>query len=104
VAVVPRVPDCTLITAEIDERLASAASGLLAGDPRVDVIAGDAFSVMPSRGPFDLLFADSGVRAEGDFAALVSLLRIGGRIVMDDVTPERALPPDSPFRSSDIKR
>ena len=58
---------------------------------------------MPSRGPFDLLFADSGVRDHASFAALVSSLRIGGRIVMDDVTPERMLPPDSPLRASDIK-
>ena len=35
---------------------------------------------------------------------LVSLLRVGGRIVMDDVTPEHALPPDSPLRADDIKR
>jgi len=31
-------------------------------DPRIEVIAGDAFHVMPSQAPFDLLFADSGVR------------------------------------------
>jgi predicted O-methyltransferase YrrM len=61
-------------------------------------------SVIPSRGPFDLLFADSGVRDPADFAVLVSVLRIGGRIVMDDVTPERVLPPDPPLRADDIKR
>jgi hypothetical protein len=32
------------------------------------------------------------------------LLRVGGRVVMDDVTPERVLPPDSPLRSNDLKR
>ena len=68
------------------------------------MITGDAFRVIPSRGPFDLLFADSGVRDRADFAVLVSLLRIGGRIVMDDVTPEHVLPLDSPLRADDIKR
>jgi predicted O-methyltransferase YrrM len=96
--------DCVLVTAEIDESLASAARELLAADPRVEVITGDAFRVIPSRGPFDLLFADSGVRDPADFAVLVSLLRVGGRIVMDDVTPEHALPPDSSLRADDIKR
>jgi predicted O-methyltransferase YrrM len=96
--------DCVLITVEIDEPLARAARELLAADPRIEVITGDALRVMPSRAPFDLLFADSGVRDRADFAALVSSLRIGGRIVMDDVTPERMLPPDSPFRANDSKR
>src|ERR1700757_5074898 len=61
--------DCTLITAEIDERLAG---DLLEDDPRVTVITGDALGVMSSGGPFDLIFADSGVRDEAEFAALVS--------------------------------
>jgi predicted O-methyltransferase YrrM len=93
--------DCTLITAEIDPQRAAAARELLAGDPRVEVLTGDAVTTMSSRGPFDLLFSDGG---GGDGAYLVSLLRIGGRIVMDDVTPQKALPPDSPFRASDPKR
>lgn len=44
------------------------------------------------------------MRDRAGFAALVGSLRIGGRIVMDDVTPERVLPPDSPLRDSDVKR
>jgi len=96
--------NCTLITAEIDERLASVARGLLADDPRIEVITGDALHALPGRGPFDLLFADSGVRDDADFAALISWLRMGGRIVMDDVTPEQVLPPDSPLRQDDPKR
>jgi predicted O-methyltransferase YrrM len=96
--------DCVLITAEMDEGLASAARELFAGDPRIEVITGDAVAVISGRGPFDLLFADSGVRDVSDFATLVSLLRLGGRIVMDDVTPQHILPPDSPLRSHDVKR
>jgi predicted O-methyltransferase YrrM len=93
--------DCTLVTAEIDQDLASAARQLLAADQRVEVVTGDARQVMSGRGPFDLLFADGG---GGDYGELVNLLRVGGRIVMDDVTPREALPPDSPFRAGDPKR
>ena len=96
--------DCTLITAEIDEGLARAAQELLAGDGRIEVFRGDALRFVPGQGPFDLLFADSGVRSQADFAALVGALRIGGRIIMDDVTPERALPAGSPLRRHDVKR
>jgi predicted O-methyltransferase YrrM len=96
--------DCVLITAERDERLAAAARQLFTGDPRIEVITGDALPAMSGRGQFDLVFADSGIRDDADFAALVDLLRIGGRIVMDDVTPQRILPPDSPLRSQDAKR
>jgi predicted O-methyltransferase YrrM len=96
--------DCALITAEIDEQLAGAVRELFAADPRIEVVTGDALRITPGRGPFDLLFADSGMRDHAGFAALVSSLRIGGRIVMDDVTPELMLPPDSPLRAGDIKR
>jgi predicted O-methyltransferase YrrM len=100
--------DCALITVEIDERLAGAARELLASDPavagRVQVITGDALAIMTRSGPFDLLFADSGVRDQASFAALVSALRVGGRLVMDDVTPVLALPPGSPLADTDPKR
>jgi predicted O-methyltransferase YrrM len=97
-------PDCVLITVESDEGRADVARSLFADDPRVTVITGDAARILPGRAPFDLLFADSGVRDTAIFDQLVSLLRIGGRIVMDDVTPVRALSPESPFRTLDIKR
>jgi predicted O-methyltransferase YrrM len=90
-----------LITIEIDPELAAAARDLFAGDPRVRVLTGDALALIPGHGPFVLLFADGGAR---DYAGLVDLLAIGGRIVVDDVTPEKALPPDSPFRGHDPKR
>jgi predicted O-methyltransferase YrrM len=61
-------------------------------------------SVLAPLAPFDLIFCDSGVRGAEDFAALVSLLRPGGRVVSDDVTPVAAMPADSPFRQRDAKR
>jgi predicted O-methyltransferase YrrM len=96
--------DCELITVELDESLARAARDLFAADPRIEVVTGDALRVIPGQGPFDLLFADSGVRDSADFAALTGSLRLGGRIVMDDVTPEQVLPPGSPLGSDDPKR
>jgi predicted O-methyltransferase YrrM len=93
--------DCTLITAEIDLERAEAARKLLAEDRRVEVVTGDSAVVLSGRGPYDLLFCDGG---GGDYAELVSLVRVGGRIVMDDVTPQKALPQDSPLRGNDPKR
>ncbi len=95
-------PDCSLITVEIDPFLAKAVRDQLA-DPRVTVVTGDA-AILPGQAPFDLLFVDCGVRDESAFATLVGLLRIGGWIVMDDVTPARVLPQDSPLRTDDLKR
>jgi predicted O-methyltransferase YrrM len=83
--------DCTLITAEIDEHRAAAARQLFSDDPRVEVISGDARAVMSGRGPYDLLFSDGG---GGQDPALIDWLRIGGRIVMDDVTPGRPVAGD----------
>lgn len=96
--------DCTLVTVEIDPARAAAAAGALASDSRVRVVTGDWAATLPALAPFDLIFADAGVRAAADFAALVSMLRPGGQIVMDDVTPAAALPADSPFRQADPKR
>jgi predicted O-methyltransferase YrrM len=96
--------DCTLVTAELDRRLAEAAAQLLAAFPRVRVLAGDANDVLPPYGPFDLIFADSGIRDAAAFGSLTGLLKPGGRIVMDDLTPVHALPASSPLLASDAKR
>jgi predicted O-methyltransferase YrrM len=76
--------DCTLLTVELDERRAAAARNLFAADPRITVITGQAGLVMDGYAPLDLLFSDCGIYD----SALVELLRVGGRVVMDDVTPE----------------
>jgi len=96
--------DCTLVTAEIDPVRAAAAAAVLKRDSRVRVLTGDWTEVLPPLGPYDLIFCDSGVRDAATFSGLVSLLKPGGRIVMDDTTPVLALPADSPFRQADPKR
>lgn len=90
-----------LVTVEFAEDRASAAARLFHDDERVRVVHGDANLVMPAYAPFDLLFVDGGWQ---DLPAVVDLLRPGGRVVVDDVTPVASLPADSPFRRHDPKR
>lgn len=89
-----------LVTVESDADRAAAAAELFADVGRVRVLHGDANETMAAYAPFDLLFVDGGWREDG----LVDLLRIGGRVVVDDVTPLAVLPADSPFRTHDPKR
>ncbi|HET7018229.1 MAG TPA: class I SAM-dependent methyltransferase [Streptosporangiaceae bacterium] len=96
--------DGRLITVEIDENQAATVRQLFSADRRVEVITGDAAAEVASRGPFDLIFADSGIRDDAGFNGLVDLLNPGGRIVMDDVTPVAALTPGSPLQAHDLKR
>lgn len=91
--------DCRLVTVEVDPVRVAAARRVFADDVRVEVVHGDSFEELARRAPFELLFVDGGT-TDG----VVELLRIGGRIVFDDVTPVEALPVDSPFRVSDPKR
>ena len=92
--------DCRLVTVELDETRVAAARRVFAEEPRVEVVHGDSFDELARRAPFDLLFADGGSQP----AAIVDLLRIGGRLVNDDVTPVNVLPADSPYREHDPKR
>jgi predicted O-methyltransferase YrrM len=96
--------DCTLITAETDGRLAAAAAELFAADDRVHVLGADGWRVLPPHAPFDLVFADGGSRDPAQLTSLISLLRPGGHLVMDDVTPTALLPAGSPLLRKDPKR
>jgi predicted O-methyltransferase YrrM len=95
---------CTLVTAEIDPVRAAAAAEVLGSDDRVRVLTGDWTELLPPLGPYDLIFCDTGVRDAATFSGLVDLLKPGGRIVNDDITPVLALPAESPFRQADPKR
>ncbi len=83
-----------LVTVEIDEGQAESARRLFG--PGVEVVTGDAAAEVASRGPFDLIFADCGVRDDASFGRLIDLLNPGGRIVMDNVTPVAARQQSSP--------
>ncbi|MEQ7127174.1 class I SAM-dependent methyltransferase [Actinopolymorpha sp. B11F2] len=91
----------TLVTVEFDDARAQAAAKVFRADSRVRVVHGDAQLVLADHAPYDLLFVDGGWTADD---ATVDLLRIGGRVVFDDVTPHAALPADSPLRKNDPKR
>ena len=58
------------------------------------MLAEDARAVLGPYAPFDLLFADGGWRDPDGLASLVELVRVGERLVMDDVTPGSSVRPD----------
>ena len=75
----------SLVTVEIDEGRAAQARARLAGLPNVELHVGDWREFLPSRGPFDLVFLDSG-DARTD-PSVVDLVAPGGLVVKDDLTP-----------------
>ena len=75
----------SLVTVEIDEERAARARKRLAGLANVELHVGDWRDVLPARGPFDLVFLDSGdARTDPGVAALVA---VGGLVVKDDLAP-----------------
>lgn len=83
----------SLVTVELDGDRAAIARERLQGLPNVELVVGDWHDELPPRAPFDLLFLDGGgfkqaPDREGPLA--VELLRPGGMLVIDDLTPERA--------------
>ena len=87
--------DSRLLTVESDEERARAARSLLRTDPRVEVLTGRWEELVPPRGPFDLVFVDSGfsrrLDEEAAAAFLLDIVDGGGTLVMDDLTPESEL-------------
>jgi len=72
----------TFLTVELDPERAAQAREALAGTV-AEVLEGDWRTVLPQRGPFDLVFADGGVAYE----LVADLLAPGGILVKDDLTP-----------------
>ena len=89
-------PDGSLVTVELDEDRAAAASRLFADRQNVRVLQGDWHELLPPEAPFDLLFFDGGYWKRGDVAAeseqALSLVASGGLVVIDDLTPESLWP------------
>ena len=81
----------SLVTVEIDPTLAAAAADVLAADPRVRVLAGDAKTALEDHAPFDILFTDGGLTKDGP-GPILDLVSTGGLVVMDDLTPEDQWP------------
>ena len=83
-----------ILTAELDQRLAVAAQEIFVDDPKVEVLAAD-WNVLRDRGPFSLLFVDSGSPEEVGVEAVADLVEPGGIVVLDDFTPCESWPPTS---------
>ncbi len=83
--------DARLISVEINPTLATAVKKLFKEYPNVEIKTGDWHEVMSPDQPYDLLFVDAMPRNElldpSNWDALVDLIKIGGQIVMDDLTP-----------------
>jgi predicted O-methyltransferase YrrM len=93
--------DAALLTVEFDEDRARAVQRLFADDGRVTVVHGDANVVMAREVPFDLLFVDGGLPIS---EAVVDLVRVGGQVVVDDVTPTLRLSAAASYQTNDAKR
>ena len=94
----------SLVTVERDEERAAIARARLGGLGNVELLVGDWRDALPQRAPFDFLFFDGGGFA--DASDVIELVRVGGLIVKDDLTPGRAVDGDPVrellLRSSDL--
>jgi predicted O-methyltransferase YrrM len=81
-----------IVTAELDPALAEAASEIFGDDDQVEVLAAD-WATLLDRGPFSLLFLDSGKPSASGPDKVVELMAEGGIVVLDDFTPCQSWPP-----------
>ena len=81
-----------ILTAELDESLAGAAAKIFDDDAKVEVLAAD-WNVLRDRGPFSLLFLDSGSPSEVGVESVIDLVEPGGIVVLDDFAPCESWPP-----------
>ena len=82
-------PGATFVTVELDPDRVARAREALAGTP-AEVLEGDWRQLLPARGPFDVVFADGG----SSYGEVADLLRPGGILVKDDLTPGRPVAGD----------
>ena len=81
-----------IITAEVNPRLAEAAAEIFRDDPLVEVLAAD-WSTLRDKGPYSLLYLDSGDPEAVGVDAVADLVEDGGIVVLDDFTPCEQWPP-----------
>jgi predicted O-methyltransferase YrrM len=81
-----------ILTAELDGRLADAAAEIFEDDQQVEVLAAD-WSTLRDKGPFSLLFLDSGDPKSVRVDAVADLVERGGIVVLDDFAPCESWPP-----------
>ena len=93
-------PGGSFITIEIEEHLARAAQRLLARVTRARVLHGDWREIL-SYDPFALLFVDAAPAKQHEPETPLEALRLGGVIVLDDLTPGRQRDPLREFWLTD---
>jgi len=81
-----------ILTAELEPALAEAAAEIFHDDDQVEVLAAD-WATLLDRGPFSLLFLDSGKPSAARPDKVVQLMDEGGIVVLDDFTPCQSWPP-----------
>ncbi len=91
-----------IVTAELDPKLAKAAAVIFADDPDVEVLSAD-WSTLLDKGPFSLLFLDSGESSEVRVDSVADLVDTGGIVVLDDFTPCASWPPISNGRVDTLR-
>lgn len=84
--------DARILTAELNPALATAAAEIFVDDPSVEVLEAD-WSTLMDKGPFSLLFLDSGDPSSVRVDAIADLVEPGGIVVLDDFTPCESWPP-----------
>ncbi|MEH1926403.1 O-methyltransferase [Nostoc sp.] len=95
-------PDSTLITIESDRQLAKLVQQLFADKSNVRALLGDWRDLL-IYAPFDLLFADGGKAKLTEPQTLITALKPGGLILLDDLTPEECWPPEWHGRTDPIR-
>jgi predicted O-methyltransferase YrrM len=78
-----------LVTVERDPERVASARERLAGLDNVELLEGDWRDLLPQRGPFELLFLDSGDWKEEPYRQrALDMVAPGGLLLKDDMTPD----------------
>jgi predicted O-methyltransferase YrrM len=83
-------PGVRFITVEANSERAEACRAMFAAHPNVSVLHADWHEIL-RHGRFDLFFPDGGGAKQNEPAVVLSALRPGGLVVLDDLTPEAML-------------
>ncbi|UMG93102.1 class I SAM-dependent methyltransferase [Nocardioides sp. TF02-7] len=97
-----RGTEARILTAELDPRLASAAAEIFTDDPLVEVLEAD-WSTLMDKGPYSLLFLDSGEPGAVTVDKLADLVEPGGLVVLDDFYPCEQWPPITAGRVDSLR-
>ncbi|WP_445634361.1 O-methyltransferase [Nostoc sp. DSM 114161] len=95
-------PDTTFITIESDGDRATLVQQLFAHKSNVRILQGDWHDLL-DYAPFDLLFADGGNAKVVEPQILINALKVGGLIILDDLTPEEYWPPEWQGRTDPVR-